>query len=64
MKRDWIKAAIKHPGALHAELHVAESAPIPADKLAHAAKADGKLGRRARLALILRGLAQSNHKDD
>ena len=52
----WIQAAIQHPGALHKELGVPEGKKIPAKKLAKAAKAGGKLGKRARLAETLRGL--------
>ena len=46
---------IKHPGALHAQLGVKVGDKIPAGKLAKAAKAGGKLGKRARLAETLRG---------
>ena len=52
---NWIKGAIKHPGALHRELGVAKDKKIPAKKLAAAAKKKGKVGRRARLAETLRG---------
>jgi hypothetical protein len=52
----WIKEAIKHPGALHRELHVPMGEKIPAKKLAKAAKAPGVEGRRARLAETLKGL--------
>ena len=52
----WIQGAIKHPGALHRELGVPAGEKIPAKKLAKAAKAGGKLGRRARLAETLKGL--------
>ena len=55
-KRKWIQGAIEHPGALHAELGVPEGKKIPAGKLAEAAKAGGKLGRRARLAQTLKKL--------
>lgn len=50
----WIQGAIKHPGALHKELHVPMGEKIPAKKLAKAAKAGGKLGQRARLAETLK----------
>lgn len=53
-KKKWIKGAIKHPGALHKELHVPEGKKIPAGKLDKAAKAGGKLGKRARLAKTLK----------
>jgi hypothetical protein len=49
----WIAKAIKHRGALHKELHVPEGKKIPAKKLDKAAKASGKLGKRARLAKTL-----------
>jgi hypothetical protein len=49
----WIAGAIKHPGALRAELHAKSGEPIPAKKLAAAAKKGGKLGQRARLAMTL-----------
>lgn len=53
-KKKWIKGAIKHPGALHKELGVPEGKKIPAKKLKKAAKAGGKLGKRARLAQTLK----------
>jgi len=52
----WIAEAIKHPGALHKELHVPEGKKIPTKKLAKAAKAGGVEGRRARLAETLEHL--------
>lgn len=55
-KKRWISKAIKHPGALHKELGIPEGKKIPAKKLAKAAKAGGKLGKRARLAETLRKL--------
>lgn len=56
MAKKWIQKAIKHPGALRKELGVKKGKTIPAKKLAKAAKAPGKLGRRARLAQTLKGL--------
>jgi hypothetical protein len=53
-KKKWISGAIKHKGALHKELGVAEGKKIPAKKLSKAAKAGGKLGQRARLAETLK----------
>ena len=50
----WIKEAIKKPGALRKSLGVKGDKPIPAGKLAKAAKAPGKLGQRARLAQTLK----------
>jgi hypothetical protein len=55
-KDKWISKAIKHPGALHKELHVKEGKKIPAKKLNKAAHAKGKLGQRARLAKTLKKL--------
>lgn len=56
MARNWIKRAIKHPGALHRELGVPKGKKIPASKLRAAAKKGGKEGRRARLAETLKKL--------
>lgn len=55
-KKQWIKGAIKHKGALHKELGVPEGKKIPEKKLEKAAKAGGKLGQRARLAKTLKGM--------
>ena len=52
--KKWIQSAIKKPGALRAQLGVKGDKPIPAKKLAKAAKAPGKLGQRARLAQTLK----------
>jgi hypothetical protein len=57
MAKQWIKGAIKHPGALHKEM----GEKIPAGKLAKAAKAGGKLGKRARLAETLEGFHHKGH---
>jgi len=51
----WIKNAIKKPGALREQLGAKKGEPIPAKKLAAAAKKPGKLGQRARLAQTLKG---------
>ena len=50
----WIQKAIKKPGALRKSLGAKPGKPIPAAKLAKAAKAKGKLGQRARLAQTLK----------
>lgn len=55
-KGGWIKDAIKKPGALRKELGAKAGQPIPAKKLAAAAKKTGKIGQRARLAQTLKGL--------
>ena len=54
MAKNWIKGAIKHPGALHRQLGVPQGEKIPASKLAAASKKGGKLGQRARLAKTLK----------
>ena len=51
-----IQEAIKKPGALRSALGAKEGKPIPAGKLAAAAKKPGKMGQRARLAQTLKGL--------
>lgn len=53
MSEHWIQKAIKHPGALHKELHIPEGKKIPKGKLEKAAHKGGKEGRRARLAETL-----------
>jgi hypothetical protein len=54
--KKWIAGAIKNPGALRKELGAKAGKPIPAKKLAAAAKKPGKLGQRARLAQTLKGM--------
>lgn len=54
--KTWIQDAIKKPGALRSALGAKEGQPIPAKKLAAAAKKPGKMGQRARLAQTLKGL--------
>jgi hypothetical protein len=52
----WIAGAIKHPGALHSELHVPQGEKIPEAKLTKAAHSDNPtLAKRARLAETLKG---------
>jgi hypothetical protein len=55
MAKNWIKGAIKAPGSLRKSMGVKGDKPIPAKKLAAAAKAPGKMGQRARLAQTLKG---------
>jgi len=46
---------VKHPGALHKELHVPEGEKIPEAKLNKVAHSDNpKLAKRARLAKTLK----------
>jgi len=54
MAEKWIQKAIKKPGALRESLGAKPGKPIPAKKLATAAKKPGKLGQRARLAQTLK----------
>jgi hypothetical protein len=53
-KKNWIKVAIKKPGALHEEMGIPQGDKIPEKKLKAAAKKGGKLGKRARLAETLK----------
>ena len=53
-KKKWIQKMHMKKGALHKELGVAEGKKIPAKKLNRAAKAGGKLGKRARLPRLWR----------
>lgn len=52
-KEKWIQGMNMKKEALHKQLGVAPSKKIPKAKLAKAAKAGGKLGKRARLAETL-----------
>ena len=54
--KNWIAGAIKKPGALRKALGAKAGEPIPAKKLASAAKKPGKMGQRARLAQTLKGM--------
>ena len=54
MAKKWIQSAIKHPGSLRKQLHAKKGKPIPAKKLAAAAKKGGVLGKRARLGETLK----------
>lgn len=54
MAEKWIQKAIKHPGALHKELHVPMGKKIPESKLKAAEKKGGKEGKRAHLAETLK----------
>ena len=56
-KKNWIKSAIKHPGALRKSLGVKRGKKIPMSKLNAAAKKKGQIGRRARLAKTLRKMS-------
>lgn len=58
MAEKWIKGAIKKPGALRSAMGVKKGETIPTGKLAKAAKAPGKMGQRARLAMTLKKLGK------
>jgi hypothetical protein len=58
MAEKWIQKAIKKPGALRASMGVKKGETIPTAKLAKAAKAPGKMGQRARLAMTLKKLGK------
>ena len=55
-KEKWIQGMHMKKGALHKELGVPEGKKIPEKKLKKAEKAGGKEGKRARLAVTLKGL--------
>ena len=55
-KKNFIQEAIKKPGALHRDLGVPQGEKIPLSKIKSAAKEKGKVGQRARFALVLRKL--------
>ena len=52
-KKKWIASAIKHKGALHAEMGIPQGKKIPQGKLNKAAQSKGIMGKRARLAQTL-----------
>lgn len=53
-KKNWIKGAIKHKGALHRELGVPEGEKIPDKKMAKAAKSKNpKIKKQVALAKTL-----------
>lgn len=58
MAKNWIKGAIKKPGALRKSLGVKAGQKIPTKTLAKAAKKPGVMGQRARLAQTLSKLGR------
>ena len=58
----WIQKAIKNKGTLRKQLKIKKGETIPVSKLEKEAKKSGVVGRRARLALILRTLRKKHHK--
>lgn len=61
-KKNFIKNAIKKPGALHEELGIPKGEKIPKKKLDAAAKKPGKLGQRARFAETLEKMNKGGKK--
>lgn len=62
MTKNFIKKAIKHPGALHKALHVKEGEKIPAKKLAKAKHSENPtMRKRANLAETLSHLRHKGH---
>lgn len=56
---NWIKGAIKHPGALHKSLGVPQGEKIPAAKIDKAANSSNPtLAKRANLAKTLKGMSK------
>ena len=55
---NFIQDAIKRPGALRRKLKTAKGKNIPVGKLHAAAKAPGRTGRQARLAITLRKISK------
>lgn len=56
-KEKWIQSAIKHPGALHKALKVAEGKKIPESKLKKAEHSkNAKLRKKVVLSETLKGL--------
>jgi len=55
-EKKWIAGAIRNPGSLRKSLGAKAGKPIPARKLAAAAKKSGVTGQRARLAQTLKKL--------
>jgi hypothetical protein len=54
--KNFIKDAIKRPGALHKKLGVPQGKKIPKSKITAAAKVGGQLGQEARFAETLEGM--------
>ena len=62
MAKNWIKGAIKNPGALRKSMGVKKGKKIQTKKLAAAAKKPGKTGQRARLAQTLKGIQKRKNR--
>lgn len=60
--KKWIQAANLKKGALSKTLGVPEKKNIPMSKLKKASKGSGKTAKRARLAIVLKGLSKKKKK--
>jgi len=59
MAKNWIKGAVKHPGALHSDLGVPQGKRIPAKKLSKALHSGNPtLRRRAQFAENMKKIAE------
>lgn len=56
MAKNFIKAAIRRPGALHRALGIPQGKRIPLADIENASHAPGRLGREARFAQTLASL--------
>ena len=56
MAKNFIKAAIRRPGALHRALGIQQGKRIPLADIEKASHAPGRLGREARFAQTLASL--------
>jgi hypothetical protein len=61
-KKNWIKDAIKKPGALREALGAKKGKNIPKGKLEAATKKKGLMGQRARLAETLMQMNKKKKK--
>lgn len=60
--KNWIKNAIKQPGALRQSLGARPGMPLSSTRVEEAESAPGKLGQRARLAMTLKKLRKAKGK--
>jgi hypothetical protein len=58
-KKHWMAGAVKHPGALHRELGVAEGKKIPAKKMAKAAHSKSPKVRK--MVGLAKAFAHAHH---
>jgi hypothetical protein len=61
-RKNWIKKAIKHPGALRRAMGVKKGGKIPAGRLRAAATKPGTMGRRARFAMMLKSFTKKRKR--